>query len=146
MRLSLETGDLANLAYLLDATAVLEAADGTARAGAAAGRAPRRRSGRRSGSHGYGYYRPDPDALAAAQAEARSHLGGDRYDDALDLGRALAARGGRRAGRSESGPPRADATRTPLAHLALSVVRGAAPAGGCGHGRPGRTSRTRRSP
>ena len=39
------------------------------------------------GSRGYGYYRPDPDAMAAAEAEARSHLGSDRYDDALDVGR-----------------------------------------------------------
>ena len=41
MRLSLETGDHSNLAYLLDATAVLEAAEGTLGPGAAAaGRGP----------------------------------------------------------------------------------------------------------
>ena len=42
------------------------------------------------GSRGYGYYRPDPDVLAAAEAAARQRLGTDRYDDALDAGRALA--------------------------------------------------------
>ncbi len=86
MRLSLETGDLANLAYLLDATAVLEAADGThARVPLLLGAAQGIRE--TIGSRGYGYYRPDPDAMAAAEAEARSHLGSDRYDDALDVGR-----------------------------------------------------------
>ena len=43
------------------------------------------------GSHGYGYYRPDPAMIAAAATDARSHLGGDRYYDALDTGRGLSA-------------------------------------------------------
>jgi hypothetical protein len=38
---------------------------------------------------GYGYYRPDPEAAAKAVDEARCRLGDDRYDDALDMGRAL---------------------------------------------------------
>jgi hypothetical protein len=88
IRLSLETGDLANLAYLLDATAVLEAADGRhSRTPLLVGAAQGIREA--VGSHGYGYYRPDPEALAAAAAESRSRLGPDRYDDALDVGRAL---------------------------------------------------------
>ena len=41
------------------------------------------------GSFGYGYYRPDPDATAQAVEQARAHLGADRYDDALDVGRGL---------------------------------------------------------
>jgi hypothetical protein len=43
------------------------------------------------GSHGYGYYRPDPAAIEAAATDARTHLGADRYDDALDTGRGLSA-------------------------------------------------------
>jgi tetratricopeptide (TPR) repeat protein len=89
MRLSLETGDQSNLAYLLDATAVLEAAEGTL------GRVPLLLGAAQAireavGSRGYGYYRPDPAAGAAAADEARRHLGADRYDDALDTGRGLA--------------------------------------------------------
>ncbi|MGH3484280.1 MAG: hypothetical protein ACRDPQ_13725 [Nocardioidaceae bacterium] len=42
-----------------------------------------------TGVQGYGYYRPDPEAAAKAVDEARRRLGDDRYDDALDLGRAL---------------------------------------------------------
>ena len=41
------------------------------------------------GSRGYGYYRPDPAATEGAAREAQRHLGEDRYDDALDLGRRL---------------------------------------------------------
>jgi predicted ATPase/DNA-binding XRE family transcriptional regulator len=88
MRLSLKTGDHANLAYFLDATAVLEAAEGVhARVPLLVGAA----QGIREvvGARGYGFYRPDPEAAAAAESEARSHLGGDRYDDALDVGRGL---------------------------------------------------------
>ena len=66
MRLSLETGDHANLAYLLDALAVVEAADGTlARVPLLLGAAQAIRE--TIGSHGYGYYRPDPAAMAAAR-------------------------------------------------------------------------------
>ena len=89
-RLSLETGDQANLAYLLDAGAVLAAASGQhARVPLLLGAAQAIREA--LGSHGYGYYRPDPAAIAAAAADARTHLGADRYDDALDTGRGLAA-------------------------------------------------------
>jgi predicted ATPase/DNA-binding XRE family transcriptional regulator len=88
MRLSLETGDLANLAYLLDALAVLEAAEGLhARVPLLIGAAQAIRE--TTGVQGYGYYRPDPEVAAKAVDEARRRLGDDRYDDALDVGRTL---------------------------------------------------------
>ncbi|RYB91253.1 XRE family transcriptional regulator [Nocardioides glacieisoli] len=87
-RLSLETGDQANLAYLLDAGAVLAAATGQhARVPLLLGAAQAIRE--TLGSRGYGYYRPDPATIDAAATDARTHLGGDRYDDALDTGRGL---------------------------------------------------------
>jgi hypothetical protein len=86
MRLSLETGDDSNLAYLLDTMAVLEAAEGTlARVPILLGAAQGIREA--VGYRGYGYYRPDPAAIETAAGEARRHLGADRYDDALDHGR-----------------------------------------------------------
>lgn len=89
-RLSLETGDQANLAYLLDAGAVLAAASGQhARVPLLLGAAQAIREA--LGSRGYGYYRTDPATIEAAAEEARTHLGADRYDDALDTGRGLAA-------------------------------------------------------
>ena len=85
-RLSLETGDQANLAYLLDAGAVLAAAsDQHARVPLLLGAAQAIREAQ--GAQGYGYYRPDPATITAAADDARSHLGPDRYDDALDTGR-----------------------------------------------------------
>ncbi|CUR61086.1 putative Transcriptional regulator, winged helix family [metagenome] len=85
-RLSLETGDQANLAYLLDAGAVLAAASGQhARVPLLLGAAQAIREA--LGARGYGYYRPDPTAIEAAATDARVHLGQDRYDDALDTGR-----------------------------------------------------------
>ena len=69
-RLSRETSDHANLAYLLEAAAVVEAQAGPARAGAR----PARRRGQSIreglGSFGYGYYRPDPQAIAGAAEDA----------------------------------------------------------------------------
>ena len=89
LRLSVETGDQANLAYLLDALAVIEAAEGVlSRVPLLLGAAQAIREG--IGARGYGYYRPDPAAVAAAADDARARLGADRYDDALDAGRALA--------------------------------------------------------
>jgi predicted ATPase/DNA-binding XRE family transcriptional regulator len=91
MRLSLQTGDHANLAYFLDALAVVEAADQAhARVPLLLGAAQGIREA--VGARGYHYYRPDPDAIAAAEAEARARLGADRFDDALDVGRDLAPR------------------------------------------------------
>ena len=88
LRLSRQTGDLANLAYLLDATAVLEATRGIhARVPVLLGAAQTIRE--TIGSRGYGYYRPDPAATEGAAREAQQHLGEDRYDDSLDVGRRL---------------------------------------------------------
>ena len=92
MRLSLETGDHANLAYLLDAAAVLEAADGHPRAGAAPAR-------RRPGDPRDDRFarvrllpaRPGRDRGRRRPRPVR-HLGADRYDDALDTGRGAVAR------------------------------------------------------
>jgi predicted ATPase/DNA-binding XRE family transcriptional regulator len=87
-RLSRETSDHANLAYLLEARAVLEAHQGAhARVPLLLGAAQAIRE--QLGSFGYGYYRPDPAATAHAVEQARAHLGADRYDDALDVGRGL---------------------------------------------------------
>ncbi|WP_374457196.1 helix-turn-helix domain-containing protein [Nocardioides sp.] len=89
-RLSLETGDQANLAYLLDAGAVLAAAAGQhARVPLLLGAAQAIREA--LGARGYGYYRPDPHAIEDAATDARTHLGQDRYDDALDTGRGFRA-------------------------------------------------------
>ena len=86
--MSLETGDQANLAYLLDAGAVLAAAsDQHARVPLLLGAAQAIREAQ--GAQGYGYYRPDPATINAAADDARTHLGADRYDDALDTGRGL---------------------------------------------------------
>lgn len=88
LRLPRQTGDLANLAYLLDAIAVLEGAGGThAWVPILLGAAQTIRE--TIGSRGYGYYRPDPAAISGAAREAQQHLGPDRYDDAVDVGRRL---------------------------------------------------------
>ena len=131
-RLSLETGDQANLAYLLDAGAVLAAASGQhARVPLLLGAAQAIREAQ--GARGYGYYRPDPDAIRAAADDARARSGADRYDDALDTGRGL----------PREPPPRCSArqralsthphtTRTPGA--VRGVPRRAAPRVGARHG------------
>ena len=101
-RLSRETSDHANLAYLLEARAVLEAQQGAhARVPLLLGAAQAIRE--QLGSFGYGYYRPDPGATARATEQARAHLGTDRYDDALDVGRGLNP--DRAAGLSLGEPP-----------------------------------------
>lgn len=88
LRLSRQTGDLANLAYLLDASAVLEASRGIhARVPVLLGAAQAIREA--IGTRGYGYYRPDPAAVRRAADAARQHLGEEKYDDALDVGRRL---------------------------------------------------------
>jgi predicted ATPase/transcriptional regulator with XRE-family HTH domain len=87
-RLSWETRDLANLAYLLDALAVVDAADGRpARVPLLLGAAQGIRD--QTGTVGYGYYRPDVELGRQAAEQARALLGADGYDDALDAGRAL---------------------------------------------------------
>jgi predicted ATPase/transcriptional regulator with XRE-family HTH domain len=88
VRLSQETGDLANLAYVLDALAVVESATGRPRRVAlllGAAQAVREVVG----ATVYGYYQPDPTLREAAAAAARAVLGEDGFDDALDEGRRL---------------------------------------------------------
>lgn len=99
IRLSLDTGDMANLAYFLDLLAVVEARDGRHRRVATLhGAAVRMRE--RVGSNVHGYYQPDEQLLADALAEARVALAGE-YDDAardgelLDLAQAVALAIGR---------------------------------------------------
>ncbi|TKJ34209.1 helix-turn-helix domain-containing protein [Blastococcus sp. CCUG 61487] len=88
VRLSQETGDLANLAYVLDALAVVESSTGRARRVAQLlGAAQVLRE--IVGSTIYGYYQPDLALRDAAAAAARATLGEDGYADALDEGRSL---------------------------------------------------------
>jgi predicted ATPase/transcriptional regulator with XRE-family HTH domain len=89
--LSHETRDLANLAYFLDALAVVEAVAGRAghegRIATLLGAAQGLREA--AGPTVYGFYRPDDALLASAAARARRALGDDAWDDAVDRGRAL---------------------------------------------------------
>ena len=88
MRLSLETGDHANLAYLLDALAVVEAADGTlARVPLLLGAAQAIREA--IGSRGTATTARTRRRWPRRPTARAQHLGADRYDDALDTGRAL---------------------------------------------------------
>lgn len=86
--LSQQTRDNANLAYFLDALAVVESAAGRSRRvatllGAAQGLRET------VGSNVYGYYQPDDALREAAETWARMVLGADAYDDAVDDGRSL---------------------------------------------------------
>ena len=105
MRLSRETGDHANLAYLLDAAPCSRPADGPMPGCRCCSARPGdpRDDRRRTGTATTG---PDPQAIAGAADEARAHLGADRYDDALDVGRGDAARARPRRSRSASDPRR----------------------------------------
>jgi predicted ATPase/DNA-binding XRE family transcriptional regulator len=88
VRLSQETGDLAHLAYVLDALAVVESSTGRSRRVAlllGAAQALRETVG----ATVYGYYQPDLGLRDAAAASARALLGEDAFDDALDEGRRL---------------------------------------------------------
>ncbi|MBO4206988.1 ATP-binding protein, partial [Micromonospora echinofusca] len=88
IRLSEEIQDLANLAYFLDALAVVEdSADEPARVPTLLGAAQALRE--TVGAKVYGYYQPDETLRDHAAQRARSVLGEDTYDDALDSGRAL---------------------------------------------------------
>ncbi|WP_408898503.1 BTAD domain-containing putative transcriptional regulator [Nocardioides sp. R1-1] len=95
VRLSHDTGDHANLAYLLDALAVVEAfsAESTSGAGALGrvgvlrGAAAQLRAG--SGGNVYGYYRPDEDLIARAADAARAARGDAQYDADVAAGWAL---------------------------------------------------------
>ncbi len=88
LRLSVETGDVANLTYFCDALAVVESAVGAyPRVPVLLGAAEGLRE--TSGHATYGYYRPDEEAGRRASSEARDRLGAEEYDDALDAGRAM---------------------------------------------------------
>ena len=88
VRLSQETGDMANLAYVLDALAVVESSAGRARRVALLlGAAQSLREA--VGANVYGYYQPDESLRDAAAASARAVLGQDGFDDAVDEGRRL---------------------------------------------------------
>lgn len=87
--LSQETGDHANLAYLLEALAVVESLDGAgdlARVGVLRGAAAELRAG--AGGNVYGYYRPDEALIEQASATARASRG-PSYDADVASGRTL---------------------------------------------------------
>ena len=85
--LSLDTGDLANLAYFLEALAVVEFQAGRhRRIGVLHGAASRLRES--VGANVYGYYQPDEELLAAAITGAAEQLGPD-YAVAVEEGRRM---------------------------------------------------------
>ncbi|MDQ6526670.1 BTAD domain-containing putative transcriptional regulator [Nocardioides sp. LHD-245] len=87
VRLSRDTGDHANLAYLLDALSVVESLGGDlARVGVLRGAANELRAG--AGGNVYGYYRPDEDLIARAGQVARDARGA-AYDADVAAGQAL---------------------------------------------------------
>jgi tetratricopeptide (TPR) repeat protein len=86
--LSVETQDMANLAYFLDALAVVESADDHShRVAVLLGVAQSLRE--TVGVNVYAYYVPDESLRAAAEAAARTALGDDAFEDALDIGRGI---------------------------------------------------------
>jgi predicted ATPase/transcriptional regulator with XRE-family HTH domain len=86
--LSVETGDAANLVYVLEALAVVEHAQRQHRRVAVLlGAAQALRES--TGGNVYGYYQPDDALREAAANAARAALGLDAYDDAVDQGRSL---------------------------------------------------------
>ena len=90
--LSTETQDLANLAYFLEALAVVESAVlAHHRVAVLLGAAQALRETMESKI--YGYYLPDESLRARAEEQARAALGRDGYDDAVDAGRALSLEG-----------------------------------------------------
>ncbi|NHC15055.1 AfsR/SARP family transcriptional regulator [Motilibacter deserti] len=88
IRLSLQTGDLANLAYFLEELAVVEGGIGQAhRVAVLVGAAEALRES--VGSAVYGYYLPDEALRQATADRARAELGDERYEDTVRAGRAL---------------------------------------------------------
>lgn len=92
IRLSTETRDLANLAYFLEALAVLEGSEGSGHGRArrvavllGAGQALRDRVG----ASVYGYYKPDEALRERVEQQARSLLGPVVFAEALAEGRVL---------------------------------------------------------
>jgi tetratricopeptide (TPR) repeat protein len=90
IRLTQETGDLANLVYLLEALAVVEGATGQPhRVAVLLGAADAVREV--AGGRVYGYYKTDETLRASAAQSARDLLGEDVYGDSVDAGRGLTA-------------------------------------------------------
>jgi hypothetical protein len=88
IRLTQETGDLANLAYFLEALAVVEHESGDRqRVGVLLGAAETAREA--VGGQVYGYYVPDEQLRARCVEASRAELGPDVYDDTVDAGRSL---------------------------------------------------------
>ena len=88
IRLTQETGDLANLAYFLEALAVVEHERGNSqRVGVLLGAAETAREA--VGGQVYGYYVPDEQLRKRCIEASRAVLGPDVYDDTLDAGRSL---------------------------------------------------------
>jgi tetratricopeptide (TPR) repeat protein len=92
IRLSTQTRDLANLAYFLEALAVLEGSEGGGHGHArrvavllGAGQALRDRVG----ASVYGYYKPDESLRERVEQQARSLLGPVAFTEAVEEGRAL---------------------------------------------------------
>ena len=87
IRLSVRTGDLANLAYFLDTLGVVEALDSEPRRVALLHGAARRLR-ETVGSNVYGYYKPDEAMLEASLDSTRTVLGED-FEAAVSEGRGL---------------------------------------------------------
>ena len=88
IELSQQTHDLANLAYFLEALAVVESAENAPhRVAVLLGAAQTLRETIKDKI--YGYYLPDESLRTRAEQQARRAMGEDAYDDALDTGRAL---------------------------------------------------------
>lgn len=86
--LSRDTGDHANLAYLLDALAVVDSLSGdVTRVGVLRGAAAQLRAG--TGGNVYGYYRPDEALIEQAGEVARAARGEATYDADVAAGWAL---------------------------------------------------------
>lgn len=85
IRLSEQTQDRANLAYFLEALAVVESSDGhAARVALLLGAVQALRH--TVGANVYAYYRPDTSLREAAEREARAVLGPDAYAEAFAAG------------------------------------------------------------
>lgn len=86
--LSRETRDLANLAYFVETLAVIESREGGhLRVATLLGAATGLRE--TVGADVYAFYLPDEHLRAAAEKSARTALGDEAYDDAVDAGRSL---------------------------------------------------------
>jgi tetratricopeptide (TPR) repeat protein len=86
--LSQQTQDMANLAYFLDALAIVESAQNAPdRVAVLVGAAQAMRETMNNKT--YRYYLPNESLRELAEQQARAALGEDAYDDAVDAGRTL---------------------------------------------------------